>query len=89
MPRYLIEQEYPEGFSTSFHKARADLWRRNVEGDYEVGVTCVHSYATPDLKRMFHIYDGPSPDAIRRVAGNDERPIANMTEIRVLDPFSF
>jgi hypothetical protein len=33
------------------------------------GVTCLHSYVTPDKKRTFCVYDAPTPEAIRQVAG--------------------
>jgi Protein of unknown function (DUF4242) len=59
---------------------------RVVETAAGEGVTRVHSYVTDDARRTFCIYDGPSADAVRRVAERDGRPIAAITEVRVLDP---
>jgi hypothetical protein len=49
----------------------------------------VFSYVTPDRKRTFCIYDGPSPEAIRRAADCNKLPVTRITEIRVLDPYFF
>jgi len=57
------------------------FWGRNApeHGDKytyaEHGVTWVHSYVTPDKKKTFCIYDAPSPEAIRQVAGRNGLPV--------------
>jgi len=51
------------------------------------GVTWIHSYVTPDRKRTYCIYDGPSPEAIRAVAEKNGLPVDRITEVRVLDPY--
>jgi hypothetical protein len=33
--------------------------------------------------------DGPSPEAIRRVAELNKLPVDRITEVRVLDPYSY
>jgi hypothetical protein len=35
------------------------------------------------------VYDGPSPEAIRRTASRSKRPIERITEVRVLDPYFY
>ena len=55
----------------------------------EDGVTWVHSYVTPDRKQTFCIYDAPTPEAVRRVAGKNKLPVDRITEVRVLDPFFY
>jgi hypothetical protein len=42
-----------------------------------------------DKKRTFCIYDGPSPEAIRRAAGRNKLPIERITEVQVLDPYFY
>jgi hypothetical protein len=36
----------------------------------------------------FCVYDGPSPEAIRRAAEANQLPVYRITEVRVLDPTS-
>ena len=42
--------------------------------------------ALTDKKQTFCIYDGPSPEAIRKVAERSGLPVDRITEVRVLDP---
>jgi len=44
---------------------------------------------SPDLKKTYCIYDAPSPEAIRKVAGALSLPVDKITEVRVLDPYFF
>jgi hypothetical protein len=50
-------------------------------------VTWIHSYVTTDKKHTFCIYDGPSPEAIRKTAEKNGLPVDRITEVRVLDPY--
>jgi len=52
-------------------------------------VTWIHSYVTTDKKKTFCIYDGPTPEAIRRVARRNGLPVDSITEVRVLDPYFY
>ncbi|MDR7520514.1 MAG: DUF4242 domain-containing protein [Armatimonadota bacterium] len=52
-------------------------------------VTWVHSYVTPDKTRTFCIYDGPSPEAIRRAARRNNLPVDRIIEVSVLDPYFY
>jgi len=89
MPRYLIEREFPDGLNIPMTDAGAVLCRRVVDANAEDGVTWVHSYVTPDRRRTYCIYDGPSPEAIRRTADRNKLPLSKITEVRVLDPYFF
>ena len=60
-----------------------------IERNAEYGVTWIHSYATPDRKRTFCIYDAPTPEAIRRAAACNKLPVTQITEVRVLDPYFY
>jgi hypothetical protein len=42
-----------------------------------------------DLQKTFCVYDGPPPEAIRKVAGSNELPVGAITEVRVLDPYFY
>jgi hypothetical protein len=89
MSRYLIEREFPDGLSIPTDEAGASLCRSVIDKNAEDGVTWVHSYVTPDRKRSFCIYDGPTPEAVRRAAARNKLPISQITEVRVLDPYFY
>ena len=76
MSRYLIEREFPEGLGISQDEGGASLCRQVIDNNAEDGVTWVHSYVTPDRKRTFCIYDGPTPEAVRRAAARNKLPIS-------------
>jgi hypothetical protein len=89
MPRYLIEREFPQGLSIPQDAAGASICRKVVDSNAEDGVTWVHSYVTPDHKRTFCVYDGPTPEAIRHAAARNKLPISKITEVRVLNPYFY
>ena len=89
MPRYMVERSFPEplGIPTDSDGAAACL---NVVATNAVeGVTWVHSYVTDDKLSTFCIYDAPSPDAVRAVAGRNGLPVGRITSVRVLDPYFY
>ena len=89
MPRYMVERTFPDGLHipSDPNGAQACL---NVVGNNARGqVTWVHSYVTKDKGRTFCIYDAPSPEAIREVAGLNALPVDSITEVRVLDPYFY
>lgn len=49
------------------------------------GVTWVHSYASDDKGTTFCIYDGPTPEAIRRTATRNGLPVDQIAHVGVLD----
>jgi hypothetical protein len=67
----------------------ATVCRTVVANNAEDLVTWVHSYVTQDKSKTFCIYDGPSPEAIRRAAGRNNLPVDNITEVSVLDPYFY
>jgi Protein of unknown function (DUF4242) len=89
MPRYLVERSFPEGLEIPLTETGAQACQNVVGVNAHDGVTWLHSYVTPDKKRTFCIYDGPSPEAIRRVAGNNKLPVDRITEVRVLAPYFY
>jgi hypothetical protein len=58
-----------------------------IANNAQQGVTWLHSYVTTDKKKTVCLYDGPSPEAIRKVAERNGLPIERITEVRVLDPY--
>lgn len=87
MPRYLVERAFPDGLSISQDRAGAELCRKVIENNGEDAVTWVQSFVTHDRKMTFCIYDGPTPEAIRRAAARNKLPISQITQVRVLDPY--
>lgn len=87
MPRYLVERHFPQELEIPLNETGAALCRQVVANNSEEGVTWLHSYATADRKRTFCIYDGPTPEAIRRAAVQNRLPITQITEVRVLEPY--
>jgi Protein of unknown function (DUF4242) len=89
MPRYLIEREFPAGLHIPQDEVGATLCHSVIGNNAEDGVTWLHSYVTPDNKHTFCIYDGPSPEAVRRAAARNKLPITHISEVRVLDPYFY
>ena len=89
MSRYLIEREFPDGLSIPQDEGGASLCRKVIDNNAEDGVTWVHSYVSEDRRKTFCVYDGPSPEAIRRAAERNQLPIDGITRVRVLDPYFY
>ncbi len=89
MARYLIERQFPDGLSIPLDEAGAAACRSVIENNAEDGVTWLHSYVTPDRKRTFCVYDGPTPEAVRSAAARSRLPISQITEVRILDPYFY
>lgn len=89
MPRYLVERTFPKGVQIPISDEGAQACGTVVANNAELGVTWVHSYVSDDKSKTFCIYDGPSPEAIRRVAGTNGLPVDRITEVRVLDPYFY
>jgi hypothetical protein len=89
VPRYLIERDFPDGLNIPQNEAGVSLCRAVINNNAEDGVTWVHSYVTPDRKHTFCIYDGPTPEAVRRAAARNKLPISKISEVRVLNPYFY
>ena len=87
MPRYLVERTFPSGLEVPLTDAGAQACLNIVGVNARDGVTWLHSYVTADKKHTFCIYDGPNPEAIRKVAGRNGLPVDRVTPVRVLDPY--
>ena len=89
MPRYMVEREFPDGFQIPIDESGTNACLAVVESNMADLVTWIHSYVSADKKKTFCIYDGPSPEAIRRAAGRTKLPVGRITEVRVLDPYFY
>jgi hypothetical protein len=63
--------------------------RAIVDRNTDEGVTWLHSYVRDDGKKMFCIYDAPSPEALRRAAARSGLAIDRISEVRTLDPYTY
>jgi len=89
MPRYMVEREFPGGLQIPVDESGASACLAVVESNLTEQVTWVHSYVSADRKKTFCVYDGPSPEAIRRTANRSRLPVERITEVRVLDPYFY
>jgi hypothetical protein len=89
MPRYLVERTFPDGLSIPQTEAGARVVGSVVEANAREGVTWVHSYVSPDHRKTFCIYDGPTPEAIRTVAHRNQLPVDRITQVTTLDPYAY
>ena len=79
MPRYVAQCTLPDELALT----------PGVEQNERDGVTWLHSYVSEDRKRAFCVYDGPSPEAIRKTAARNDFSVDVVIEVRVLDPYMY
>ena len=89
MPRYVIERTFPDGLIIPMDQTGAEICHSVVSSNALDEVTWVHSYVSEDKQKTYCIYDGPSPEAIRRAARRSHLPVERITEVRVLDPYFY
>jgi Protein of unknown function (DUF4242) len=89
MPRYVVERTFHDGFSIPPDEEGARICLSVVDRNAGEGVTWVHSYVSDDRTKTFCVYDGPSPEAIRKTALRNELPVDRITQVNVLDPYFY
>ena len=89
MPRYVIERRFVEGLHIPVDEAGVRACQAVATNNDQERVTWLHSYVSLDKKRSVCVYDGPTPEAVRRAAGRNNLPITSITEVRVLDPYFY
>lgn len=89
MPRYMVERTFAEGLHIPVDAAGAATCMGVVTNNGTEDVTWVHSYVSEDKTKTFCVYDGPSPEAIRRAAGHSSLPVDRITKVSVLDPYFY
>jgi hypothetical protein len=86
MPRYVVERTFPEGLPSP---AGNERWSSVVERNADAGVTWLHSYVSEDGRKTFDVYEAPTPEAVRKTAARNDLPVDRITQVRVLDPYSY
>lgn len=89
MPRYLVERSFPQGLDIPINAEGRKAMDGVIGNNAEHGVTWIHSYVNPERTQTFCIYDAPSPESIRRVAERIGLPVNTITQVNVLDPYSY
>jgi hypothetical protein len=85
----MVQRTFPDRLEIPVANGGAEICRTVVDRNAEEGVTWVHSYVSADKHTTFCIYDGPTPEAIRKTAARNELPVDQITEVRVLDPYFY
>jgi hypothetical protein len=89
MPRYLVERSFPDGLHLPVDADGARVCLAMMECNSQERVSWLQSYVSADKRRSYCIYDGPSPEAIRRAANRNRLPILKITEVSVLEPYFY
>jgi len=89
MPRYLVHRQFADGLDLPMTAEGAESAARINERNMEERVSWVQSFVSTDKNITYCIYDGPSPEAIRRAALRNGMPVDRITEVRVLDPYFY
>ncbi len=89
MPRYMVERTFPDGLEIPTNPDGAQVCLTVVGNNATEQVTWVQSFVSADKEKTFCVYDGPTPEAIRRAAGLSSLPVDSITEVRVLDPYFY
>lgn len=89
MPRYVVERTLENGFPIAGGAASGEECRAIVERNADEGVTWFLSFVSDDGRKTFCVYDAPSPEAIRKTAARNALPVDRITQVRVLDPYSY
>jgi len=85
----MVERTFDAGLEIPTNDDGAKVCLGVVDRNAELGVTWVHSYVSEDHRKTFCIYDGPSPEAIRKAADCSELPVDLITEVSVLAPYFY
>jgi hypothetical protein len=84
-----VERTFPDGLPIPAGEEGRLQCLGVVERNAAEGVTWLHSYVSDDRTKTFCLYDGPTPEAIRKTAARNELPIDRITQVRVLDPYFY
>jgi hypothetical protein len=89
MPRYVVERTFPEGLHIPIDALGAEACSSVVGNNADETVFWVNSYVSEDKAKTFCVYDGPTPEAIRRAAQRNDLPVDRITQVTVLDPYFY
>ena len=66
MPRFMVERTFTDGLEIPTNEDGARAMQGVVQNNAKEQVTWVQSFVSSDKTRTFCVYDGPTPEAIRR-----------------------
>jgi hypothetical protein len=89
VPRYIVERSFPDCFPIVAGPDGSERCRAVVDRNSDEAVTWLHSYVSDDGRKTFCVYDAPTPEAIRKTAVWNELPVDRITQVSVLDPYSY
>jgi hypothetical protein len=89
MPRFMVERTFPDGLQIPVTEEGAAACLGVVGKNADLGVTWVHSYVSDDKQTTYCIYDGPSPESIRKAAQCNGLPVDRITKVSILDPYFY
>lgn len=89
MPRYLVERTFPDALEIPTTSEGQKVMLGVVNNNSQEQVTWIRSFVTGDRQKTFCLYDGPSPEAIRRAARLSDLPVDAISEVSVLDPYFY
>lgn len=86
MPRYLVEQIFPETLAFCADPDGRQYWQAIAENNAQENVIWLHAYISLDKRKAFCVCAAPNPEAIRRAARRNKLPVGRITEVRFLTP---
>lgn len=87
MPRYMVQRTFDGGLAIPATAEGAQVCSAVVDRNLDHRVSWVHSYVSADKRTTFCVYDAPSPEDIRKAAGDNGLPVDSITQVSVLDPY--
>jgi hypothetical protein len=89
MPRYMVERTFADGLEIPTDSSGQQTCRGVIDNNMTEQVTWIQSFVSADHRKTFCVYDGPTPESIRRAAGCSDLPVDAITEVSVLDPYFY
>jgi Protein of unknown function (DUF4242) len=87
--RFVIERTFPDGLEIPPAEEGAAVCKELVTRNADEQVTWLHSYVSDDRRRTYCVYEGETPEAIRRAAAANGLPVDSITAVSVLDPYHY
>lgn len=87
---YLVERTFisVDQFNVPGLDDPHEVHQRFVENNNRAGVTWLHSFVTLANRKLFCLYQGPSPEAVRLAADLNGLPVDRISEVSQLVPVS-
>ena len=89
MKRFIIERTWKEPLVVPINQDGRNAVSKVIANNAAEGVTWIHSYVNEDKSKSFCLYEGPSEEALRKVAERNGHPVDSITEVSVLNPYFY